>query len=469
MLATFNSCSENELDIYPPTSDDIADIDTEEKLQQFLNSGYLTIASTSSYGTDITAFGDILSDNMYVLTNKYQFAANLSYNSINNDFGFYGRLYDIIMSCNMVINNTKVPSSANVERIKAEAKILRGFAYFTLVNFYSPTPTSGINQEFGVPLVLENYNSTIQPARASVTEVFNQIISDLQAGAIGAADIGASQNDKVILTKTAAKLLLSRVYLTRRASGDAQLALQYASDIVNSPAAGFSPIASSGYQTYFAGNLEATSENQPETIWELDITFDTSRLTGIGSNLSLPGLYHRTDGGRSFMFTRDFYNSFSNTDVRRGNGANALLTTTGGTPTGVWTNKYPRLTESGLYLRNIKVLRFAEAQLNRIEALNLTGQTATALTELNAFATSRGGSAYSGTNLLNDILTERSKEFYAEGYRFHDLKRYSLPLVKNTNCTMNCNVPANDKLFVIPVSRTALSQNVNLTQYPGYN
>ncbi|WP_333850805.1 RagB/SusD family nutrient uptake outer membrane protein [Epilithonimonas sp.] len=476
LLSAANACSEKELDLFPPSSDDIQDINTEDKLQKFLNGGYLSLASVNAFGTDILAFGDVLSDHLYVTNAKaYVLTTNMNYNALNNDFGFYGTLYDAIMSCNMVINNTQVAETENVKRIKAEAKILRGFAYFTLVNYYSPTPTSGINQEYGVPLVLGNYDASIQPARATVQEVYNQVISDLTAGANGAQDTPMldGKASKVTFSKRAAKLLLSRVYLTRRAPGDAQLALQYASDIVNSQNEDYAPIASGVYQTYFSGTNEATSENQPETIWELDVTTSTNVVTGLGANKALPTLYNRLSGDRrALLFTRNFYDSFPSTDVRKGPAATGLLTTTGvpatDNPVGVWTNKYPRLTGDGNFMRNIKILRFAEAQLNRIEALYLTGQNSTALTELNMFAASRNGSTYTGANLLNDILTEKGKEFYGEGQRFLDLKRHNLALVKNSNCVMNCNVPASDKLFVLPISQNALNYNMNLKQYPGY-
>ena len=97
--------------------------------------------------------------------------------------------YDAIMKCNIVINSTKVPASSNLTRIKGEAKILRAFAYFTLVNYYSPTPTSGINQEYGVPLVLDDYEVNIQPARATVAQVYDQIIKDLKDGAVQALSL----------------------------------------------------------------------------------------------------------------------------------------------------------------------------------------------------------------------------------------------------------------------------------------
>src|SRR5690606_24834472 len=131
--------------------------------------------------------------------------------------------------------------------------------------------------------------------------------------------------------------------------------------------------------------------------------------------------------------------------------------------------KYPRLTSEGNYVRDVKILRYSEAYLNRIEGLYLAGQNAQALTELNAFAASRNGSLYTGADLLNDILTERAKELYGEGHRFFDLKRHNLPVVIPSNCTINCTIPAGDKLFVFPNPQGALDSNANLKQYPGYN
>lgn len=497
-----NSCSERDLDLFPPDKDEITDINTEAKLQMLLNGAYISTAGSNVFGTEVMLFGDLLGDKLFVSNSNpsYLNTFNYNYNSTQSDFGFYGTLYDVIMNCNLVINNTAVATNANVKRIKGEAKIIRGLAYFTLVNYYSPTPTSGVNQEYGVPLVLTDYDVNLKPARATVAQVYDQIIADLKDGVAFAGD---APSQKVILSKTAAKLLLSRVYLTRRASGDAALALQYATDIVdNSPSSfakidatpltkPYNPASTNMYEQYFSGTnedlLTATetykdtlrtytlpgSENHPETIWELDLNINTNRATGIGSNVSLPGYYHRTDSRRCMLFNQTFYNSFKTTDVRRGTVATGLLTSTGApatdNPKGYWTNKYPRFTKEGNYFRNIKVFRFAEAQLNRIEALYLTGQTGLALTELNAFALSRKGSTYTGADLLQDILTEKSKEFYGEGQRFLDLKRHNMAMVRPSNCTVNCTVTADNKLFVLPMSQGALNANENLKQYPGYN
>jgi len=501
-LSAANSCSERDLELFPPNLDEVNSIDSEAKLQQLLNGAYLSIASSNVYGTQAMVYGDLMADKMFVNSNpSFLNTFNYNYNSTQQgDFGgFYSGLYSVIANCNLVINNQIVANGANLTRIKAEAKTLRALAYFTLVNYYSSSPTSGLNQEYGVPLVLGDYDVNLVPARASVAEVYDQIIADLQEGIINAEQTPFS---KVILSQTAAKLILSKVYLTRRAAGDAALALQLSTDIINNSPSTFAPIdanaltrpynpnSASLYQQYFAGTndtrdtktemyqgVEQTytlepSENQPETIWELDLNKDTNRATGIGANIALPGYYYRLDPKKCFLFNQTFYSSFSTSDVRRGSGAAGLLTQTGApqvdTPKGYWTNKYPQSTDEGRYYRNIKIFRFSEALLNRIEALHLTGQDGLALTELNAFAASRNGSVYTGADMLSDILTERSKEFYGEGQRFLDLKRYNLPVNRPSNCSV-CDLAATDKLFVFPVSNGALNSNPNLKQYPGYN
>lgn len=476
LLNSFNACSERDLELFSPSSDLITSLSNETELQKMLNGSYLNISSANALGANLFVFGDILGDKIYNTSSRALFIQSYeyNYNGLQNQFTFYRSMYDAIMSSNIVINNTSVKDSENVKQIKGQAKILRGLAYFILVNYYSPSPTSGVNQEYGVPLVLGDYDSTIQPARATVAENYNQIIKDLTEGMNETQDPA----NKVILGPTAAKLILSRVYLTRRAAGDAQLALQYATEVADAaPEGAFKSggvYSQTDYSNYFKATDDTVYEGHPETLWELDMNFFSNQITGIGSNGCLPVYYSPGDNTRrSLLATRNLYESFgSNLDIRRGAINTGLFSNQALTPeamngNGYWINKYPKFTSEGNFFRNIRVLRYSEAFLNRIEALRLTGQQALALTELNAFAASRQGTTYTGTNLLSDILTERSKEFYGEGQRFLDLKRYNLPVVRTSNCT-TCELQASDHRFVLPVSQDAKNNNANLKQYPGY-
>lgn len=477
-LSGFNSCSERELELLPPSADYAANINTKDKLQQMLNGAYFSAASSNAYGSNLLVFGDILADKIYNSPSRALFiqTSEYNYNGLQNQFGFYGTLYGAIVSSNIVINNTLIPEDEEISRIKGEAKILRALSYFTLVQYYSPSPTSGVNQEYGVPLVLGDYDVTITPARATVAEVYAQIIKDLTEG----MNQTSYEGTKILLGSDAAKLLLSRVYLTRRAEGDAQRALQYATEVINNaPEGAFKANANitlADYQNYFRGADDTYAEEHPETIWELDLTQLNNAVTGIGANGALPVYYSAGDNTRrGLLANKTFFDSFgTHLDIRRGGtaanpntGMFSNTAVTPDTPPGYWINKYPRLTSTGNFVRNIKILRYSEAYLNRIEALRLVNQEALALTELNAFAASRKGLAYTSGDLLTNILNERAKEFFGEGQRFLDLKRYNLPVNRPSNCT-TCTLEAADKRFVLPLSQDAINQNVNLRQYPGY-
>lgn len=484
-LNGFNSCSNRDLELLPPASDLIGTIDSQDQLQQILNGAYLSIGNSSALGANLLLFGDIMGDKIYNSSSRAIFLTtyNYNYNGNQNQFGFYSTMYKVIVACNMVINNDAVGVTPELVNIKAQAKILRGIAYYYLVSYYSPTPASGVNQEYGVPLVLEDYDVTIQPKRATVAEVYNQIIADLTDG-IQHADQPAK---KVFVGPDVAKIVLSRLYLTRRASGDAQKALQYATEVMNNAGTNAFKVGrtytTSDYTKYWTDREDGIYEGHDETIWELDLNFTNNAVMNIGSNGCLPVYYGAGDNTRrGILANATFYNSFgpataTTGDIRKGainnqaNGNTGLFSTAGNTigdtPTGYWINKYPRLSSSGNFFRNIRIFRYSEANFLRMEALRLTGQEAVALTELNAFAASRKGTTYTGADLLNDILTEKSKEFYGEGQRFLDLKRYGLPVSRPSNCT-TCDIAGNDYRFVIPVSQGAINSNPNLKQYPGY-
>ncbi|MBN9311445.1 MAG: hypothetical protein BGO40_03715 [Chryseobacterium sp. 39-10] len=484
-LSGFNSCSDRDLELLPPNGDLLDAVNTASKLQMFLTNAYLSIGDVSALGNDVMLFGDVLGDKIYNTPSRSVFLLtyNYTFSADQNQFKFYRSMYDVILSCNMVINNTKVPQTPEVVQMKGEAKILRGIAYYYLVSYYSPTPASGVNQEFGVPLVLNDYDVTIQPARATVSQVYDQIIADLNDGIAHTH----TPTKKVFVGPDAAKIVLSRLYLTRRAPGDAELALQYATDVKNHAPMGdinaatnsgsfvsnnSSQYGSADYQKYWVNQNDAIYEGHGETIWEIDMSTSSNPVMNIGSNGALPVYYSVGDATRRCILANaTFYNSIPATDIRRGGNINTGLFSTignniGDTTPGYWVNKYPRTTSTGNFNRNIRIFRYSEAELLRIEALRLTNPTA-ALSELNAFASARKGTSYSGTNLLDDILTEKSKEFFSEGQRFLDLKRYGLPVHRPSNCT-TCDVQGDDYRFVLPITRTALNNNANLKQYPGY-
>lgn len=476
----FSSCSEERLLEEPVDQFPIEQAITSERdMQSVLNGIYDQYSTANGFGADVLAFGDLISDNVFISASAgdvaYQNTGFLNWSSDVSDFAMLDEFYDGIILANLVINNTSVPTSDNVLNYKSEAMIARALGYFYAVSYYSPNPTSGINQEYGVPLNLGPYDPRTKLSRATVSEVYDQIIKDLTTA------LSTMKSEEVLnkghLGKTAARLILSRVYLTRGQAGDYEKSIQYADEVIASAGSNnFAFVNKTDYVNYFASANTTISENANETVWEINMDSNPSENPGV--NEALSQFYANNGTKKRFLFTNTFYSSFPTTDERR-----KLFITAGtpnegnGVPRGVWIRKYvvsmqdtsnPNDTQISQNSQNIKVLRMSEAYLNKIEALFKSGRLPEALTQLNAFAVSRGGSTYTAAT-INNILTERRKEFFGEGQRFFDLKRNNLGFARATNCySIVCSVEGNNRLFVIPMPLREMNVNPNMQQYPDW-
>jgi len=472
-LTVFNSCSDEKLEIIPELNDVLeTSIRSEEDVEKYLINSYEQFQSSTLFGANILIHADLMSDNVFV-SNKND-GYFLGINSLNitqdGDLGHLGGFYRVIRAANTVLNfenylaagvDASTFDMAKINEVQATAKAARGVALFYLANLYASNPTSGQFQEFGVPVYTTPFDPNARFPRSTVEEVYTQIIKDLEESLQYIADV---PTDKGYLSKTAVNLVLSRVYLTRGQAGDYAKAIQYADATVNNAPSVFGFVPEADYNTYFSSTDNALSENQPETVWEMNMT----AADNPGVNEAISAFYARTGAHASLLFRQGLYDTFDASDVRR-----TLLTNSGAPtqddPKGYWTTKWPRNTSEGNFTINVKILRMSEAKLNRIEALYRSGQNATALAELNAFAASRGATTqYTGTDLLADIMSERRKEFYGEGYRFYDLKRNNLGYVKATNCAgTNCNVEATSRFMVLPMPKISeLLINPLMTQHP---
>lgn len=471
------SCSEerlNEMPVDKILTEDL--IKSERDMEMMVNGIYSSFSSSAVFGANALIFGDLVSDNTFIskiaTDTAFRNTGELNWSGESSDFGGLLRgFYSAIVNANLVINNKSLEENDVVLNYKGEAKIARGLALFYAVSFYSPDPKSGVYQEFGVPLNLNNYDPEAKLKRASVEEVYVQVIKDLTEG-IDMMTNELPGNSKGHLSPTAAKLLLSRVYLTRGQAGDYQKAVGYADEVIAS-AGTFERVSKADYAKYFTSQDPLVSENQPETVWEINMNDMPGGNPGV--NDALASLYANNGAKKRFLFRANFRNSFvGNGDVRKGLlilGAAPI----DDNPKGVWTTKYVKDMRKGPsgskaeYSQNVKVLRMSEANLNRIEArFKLHGASPDLLAELNAFAQSRGGQTYTSVTIEN-ILTERKKEFFGEGQRFFDLKRNGLGFSNTDNCySVICDVPSTSKVFVFPMPLTELNSNPNMTQYPLY-
>lgn len=463
------SCSEDLLDQKPvnaiPIESGQNPILDEASMGNTLIGMYTELAHAEAFSSHIPNFGNIASDDFFISTvNSGWFLTfqHMNWSAPSADTGLmYNKLYDVIAQANFVINST-ITETARVKSLKAQAYTARGLAYFYLAQGWGENPTSGANQEYGIAV----YNGEFDPfgkySRSTVEDSYKQIFSDLEAGIVPENEV---VENKSFLSSTAARILLAKAYLTY---GDYPNAILYANEAITEAPGTYRLLESSQIENYFYSDQSSLSEDQPETVFELA----NNVLQNPGFNKPMGVLYDYLDFGsdlnvrRAVLLRSNVYDSYGANDTRRNLFVKDDREVDNPNP-GYFINKYRKVIDKQTFTGNIKLLRLTEALFIKWEAMAKSGQGATVLTEVNAFATERGGTTYSG-DALTAVLEEKRKEFVGEGQRFYDLKRNNLSIVKSTNCILNCDVPSTDKLFVLPIPSYSLNINPNIEQYPGW-
>ena len=467
---SFTSCSEDDLNQFPDYGIGLQDganpITDATMMKDVLTAMYQQMSTSNAFGSTILNVGNVASDEFFVSNNNSGYfltSSNMSWTPSNSDFTVaYDELYDIVAQANIVINST-IEETETVKKYKAQAYTARGMAFLYLAMGWAENPTSGNNQDYGIAIYTGNFDPTVKSARSTVAETYDQIISDLQKGIDSSNE---SPSTKSYLSATSARLLLAKAYLWK---GDYAKAIQLADETLTNAPSSFSLLTKEGVNDYFYGEAnvsEASFENQSETVWEVAL----SELANPGVNTSMGVLYDYLEGSavnerRSILARKGVYDLYTEDDIRKS--LFVLDTRNVDDTPGYFTKKYRKNIGGLNNIANVKVLRLTEAKFIKWEAMAKSGQGAAALSELNVFAQERGGSTYSG-DALTAVLIEKQKEFAGEGHRFYDLKRNNLNIVRATNCSFNCDVPAGDKLFVFPIPSYSLNVNPNIVQYSGW-
>jgi hypothetical protein len=246
--------------------------------------------------------------------------------------------------------------------------------------------------------------------------------------------------------------------------GDWANAKLYANDVITN--SGFSLVAASSLISYWQGAAPLTSKT--ETMFEVTSDANNNVSDGTLANLYVP---KPTGSYGDELATKGFYDSFSATDVRKG--LISPSTRSGQAGTAYYITKYPI---DVINYDDVKIIRFSEAYLILAEAQYNLADIAGANATLNTLVLQRDPSkvyASTGAQVLADIISERSKEFAFEGYRFWDLMRlnstFNKPQTQDANnvYTYTAVAPGNaNRLFPIPNDEILV--NPNMVQNPGY-
>ncbi|GAB3166557.1 RagB/SusD family nutrient uptake outer membrane protein [Telluribacter humicola] len=344
-------------------------------------------------------------------------------------------------------------------RYVAEAKFMRGFYYFTLVRLFG-----------GVPLVVKETTSLNDLAvpRASVDEVYNQIIQDFTdaEGVLPATYTGA---DRGRATRGAAKAFLAKVYLTRQ---EWTKAAAKAKEVIDS--------GTYDLWANYGDAFQIANKNGKEAVFEMQALGG-----GFGEGSWMQGYmrpnFDRVNGIAGFgddPVTENLYKTYREDDKRR-NVAIRLYsaTSTPAAPASVafpgYVYKYldPSATANGDGSNNYPIIRYADVLLMYAEALNeISAGNPEAYTAINRIRSRAGlpelAPTLSQAEFRDSVLLERRLELAFEGHRWYDLAR-TKRLISAINA-QNPTIKVEERHYLFPIPQTEIDVNPALTQNPNY-
>ncbi len=521
-LAIFMSSCFSDLDQLPMSDDSFTEIDvfeTSDEAKKALVKLYASLTLTGQQGPagrpDVpgnisegeTSFSrllvvmqDLPSD---ISLNGWSDASVPSINFISwgadNGFneGMYYRLGQTVSFCNSFIKNAEaLASDAEVQSFIAEAKFIRAYVYYYLMDLYG-----------NVPIEVEVKDA--MPMQRTRAEVFNFVESELLAVQNELKKSGTNEYGRV--DEVAAWALLSRLYLNAEVyTGTQRYAdcVAYSEKVINSSYVINTTDTNgngSAYDELFCADNNSNGA-QKELIFTANYdgfnsqsyggsTFlvcanalggmDLERLgisSGWDGNKLLPGFVAKFEAtkmdGDSPIEWADNRAMFATTAEGRELNIESIAQDKQGYGTYKFTNVRADGGESSdpgkaFVDTDMPLIRLAEVYLNYAEAaLRSGGSEATAKAYVNELRTRANAASVSSVD-LDFILDERARELYFEGFRRTDLIRYGRFVSNDYLWTFKGGVQAgrgvNSRYKLYPIPTSVLNANPdNIKQNLGY-
>lgn len=408
-----------------------------------------------SFGSGAMTIYSGLSSDELVNFSKDDASVNQFYDNTLQPFNeyitytFWSDVYYLVYQINAVIEGVSGSSGISESaknQFVGEAKFLRSYIYFYLVNIFGE-----------VPLVSStDYKLNSLAAKNSIDQVYKFIVKDLMdAKDLLGGGFMISGGERIRATKWSSMALLARVYLYINDYKNAEV---YSTDVINSE------------QFSLVDDLsQVFLKNSSEAILQFQISsnsgLSTYNATPEGYNLIMLAPFPPR-----YYLSSELLNAFEPSDQRK-------IAWTNSTQYAGNTYYYPFKYKIGAAVAEpnaptteyYMVLRIAEQFLIRAEARARQNNLQGAVADMNAVRNRAGLLSISGSLSQNEILQaiahERRIELFSEwGHRWLDLKR-----TNQVNSVMSILKPLwqpYQQLYPIPLSE--LGANPNLVQNTGY-
>jgi hypothetical protein len=475
-----NSCGNSDLELTNP-NELLPEtfFKTEAQVQSSVNAAYANLQTFSLYGRLLFYMMDNMSQEQS--GNQQEEADKRTYREFSFDSSnaqiadFYTACFLGVTKANFVIANAdkiNAISDSDLSQVRknkfiGEARFLRAYYYFLLVNRFG-----------GVPVWESLPEGPIGKARGTREEVYALIIKDLQFASENLLD--KSQEQKGRATKGAALAFLGKALLYQKQYGPALAA--------------FNKITGYSLEANYYDNFMEETEHGPESLYEIEY----DRNLGTGNKWDSPtsgqGVNEATFRGQDYgnlnwfnVYPSDdllnefevgdkrYAGSFYSVGDKYNNGNSTMVTDNfkagGFTRKAAWKkyqNYYKKSDEEQESGINVKVIRWSDVLLMKAECENEVGSQSVAIDYVNVVRARAGLVALpyktAKADVFDAIVKERKVELAGEQVRFDDIIRWGISdtALKGTNF-----VKGKSELWPIP-DRVFSTNPIFGAQNPGY-
>jgi hypothetical protein len=377
-------------------------------------------------------------------SNYYTWAEKL-YDASSQDYNWNG-FYTIIYDCNTVTDGVMQSSNGtqtDKNQIYAEALVHRADAYLSLVRSYSKAyDSTTASTDLGVPVLLKPTTSAVL-ARASVKDVYSQIVNDLKTAT---TLISNTTRNNYMPNKAAAYGLLARVSLDM-------------------------------------GNYTAAADYADSSLAIKSVLLDYNSIGGrLPRNIDNPEVLLSKNANSSYSYaplilrvSDEIIQLWGTDDLRYQILTDDAATYAGASYTGRmymtdYFMSYPEARNSGVNV--------PEVMLIKAECLARSNRGTAALSLVNALREKRfAPDKYVPLTAINDdaalqvVLDERRRELCCRGFRWADLKRlnkeprFAKTITRNLNGVTYTLAPGSNR-YAFPIADYYFTFNPNLVQNP---
>lgn len=444
IVISFISCK-NYLDIDPPkeSATPVEMFSNDEIATSAITGIYTRMANSTPFSGDRTSISVLAGLTSDELRSHTPLLNTYFVNEIPPTEAALGNLwknvYAYIYTTNAVLegleSNSKVSEKIK-SQLQGEAKFIRAFCYFYLINLFGDVPLN----------LTTDYRINAVAAKSTKQKIYNQIISDLVDAEILLGDSYIT-NERVRPNKWAAKALLSRIYLfTERWA----LAEQKATEVIENKL------------TYrLMDDLERVFlKNSNEAIWQL--------MPNAGTNTKEGTLFILNTTPTDVSLSPAILPLFESNDNRKNKWIGEFSNASGKY---YYPFKYKiKNTVNGSISEYSMIIRLAEIYLIRAEARAKQEKLMFASDDINVIRKRAGLInplvGLSSVQYLVEIEKQRVLELFSElGHRWFDLKRQGkagaiLKTLKGSSWQ--------DTDILYPIPDAEVNTNINITQNVGY-